>query len=265
MFDFHKDKAVYFTIQYKTCKEYVLPFIESAMDISKPIKVLEIGCAEAGVLKAFTEKGHTCVGVELSESRVKLAEQFMADEVKNGSARFISKNIFDLDLKKDIGFTFDLILLKDVIEHIHNQEKFMAEVGRLLSPGGKIFFGFPPWQMPFGGHQQICRNKFLSVLPYYHLLPRFLYKGVLKIFGEKPKRIEDLLEIKDTGISLERFERIVKKTHFSEVRKQLFFINPIYKYKFGLKVRRQNRILGSIPILRNFISTCGYYLVEKSS
>jgi 2-polyprenyl-3-methyl-5-hydroxy-6-metoxy-1,4-benzoquinol methylase len=63
-------------------------------------------------------------------------------------------------------------LLKDVIEHIHDQPKLIAWMKSYLAPNGTIFFGFPPWQMPFGGHQQLCRNKVLAKLPYYHLLPR---------------------------------------------------------------------------------------------
>ena len=73
--------------------------------------------------------------------------------------------------------------------------------------------------MPFGGHQQICESKILHLLPYFHLLPRFMYKVVLKMFGEKDSTIEELMDIKSTGISLERFERICKKSEFNVIEK----------------------------------------------
>ncbi len=262
MFDFHSDKSTYFKYQYRTAKEFIIPFLEQTFELTPDFKVLEIGCAEAGVLKAFLERGHECVGIELMEGRVKLAEQFLKEDVQSGKVRFIAKDIFDIDIKKDIGHKFDLVILKDVIEHIHNQELFIGKLKDFLTPNGKVFFGFPPWQMPFGGHQQVCTNKFLANLPYFHLLPMSMYKGVLKLFGESERKIENVAEIKETGISVERFERIFKQEDYSQLRRQLFLINPIYKYKFNLKPRPQFRLFSSIPIFRNFVSTCAYYVIE---
>jgi SAM-dependent methyltransferase len=263
MFEFHTDLKKYFDYQYRTSAEYIIPFVEPFINMEKQLNVLEIGCAEAGVLKAFTERGHQCTGIELEEHRVKNAILMMEEEYKSGKIKFLSKNIYDIDLDKDIGHRFDLIILKDVIEHIHDQDKFMSIIGRFLNPNGKIFYSFPPWQMPFGGHQQICANKFASVLPYYHLLPKSVYKLMLKAFGEREGIIDALLEIKETGISLERFEKVTEKQGFKIVRKELFLFNPIYKYKFNLKVRRQLGIISAIPVLRNFFTTCAYYLVEQ--
>lgn len=263
MFEFHQDKARYFNIQYKISSEHIIPFVEPHINLDEQLQVLEIGCAEAGVLKAFTERDHQCVGIELLERRVVLAKEFMEEEYKSGKVQFISRNIYDIDVQKDLGHGFDLIILKDVIEHIHDQERFIDILGNFLNPGGKIFFGFPPWQMPFGGHQQVCDSKFLSMLPYYHLLPVPLYKMMLKAFGESDQRVENLLEIKETGISLERFERILKKGGYRISRKQFYLINPIYKYKFNLKPRRQSALIGKIPVIRNFLTTCAYYLIEK--
>ena len=133
----------------------------------------------------------------------------------------------------------------------------------MLKAQGRIFFGFPPWRMPFGGHQQMCTSKFLSKLPFLHLLPRTLYRATLKVFGEKDGTINALLEIKDTGISINRFERIISSENYIFERKQLYFINPNYEVKFGLKPRKINRIISSIPHFRDFFTTCCYCLVRK--
>lgn len=261
MFDFHTDMSRYFQMQYKVTKEYVIPFLDDLIDLDKPMNVLEIGCAEAGVLKAFVERGHDCTGIELMEARVKLAEQFLAKEVSENKIRFISRNIYDINPEKDLADKFDLIILKDVIEHIHDQDKFMGVLKSFLKPKGKVFFGFPPWQMPFGGHQQICQNKYLSKLPYFHLLPKPFYRGILKMGKESDACIDDLIEIKDTGISIERFERILKDRNYQTLKKELFLFNPIYEYKFNLKPKKQIPLVKGIPILRNYLSTCAYYLV----
>lgn len=248
-------------MQRENAANYVIPFIEEAFPLGEGMDVLEIGCAEGGVLLAFLEKGCNGVGVELSEHRAELAAGYLQEYIDKGQAQVISKNIYDPSFEKEFRGKFDLIVLKDVIEHIPDQEKIMAYMKTYLKPGGHIFFGFPPWMMPFGGHQQICDTK-IGKMPYYHLLPRGAYKWLLKRFGESDQKIVELLEIWDTGISLERFERIAKSTQYTTANKQLYLVNPIYKYKFKLKPRKQAGFIGAIPWFRNFVTTCGYYLLK---
>ncbi len=116
--------------------------------------------------------------------------------------------------------------------------------------------------MPFGGHQQLARNKFLKSLPWIHLFPKGIYRGMLALFGEKAEVMDELLEIKDTGISIERFERIVKNSNTQIDKREFHLINPIYKYKFNLNKRIQFGIISRIPWLRNFFTTGVYYLVS---
>lgn len=262
MFEFHKDKERYFTIQYQISKDHIIPFIAPFCDLEKELKVLEIGCAEAGVLKAFLEKGHRCTGIELSSSRIEFAKDFLKEEFQNKRIDFITKDIYDIDPKKDLPHLYDLIILKDVIEHIPNQQKFIQQLKDFLIPGGMIFFGFPPWQMPFGGHQQMCENGLASILPWYHIFPKSVYKMMLKLFGESKEKVDALMEIKDTGISIERFQRIIKRAGYQTLRKKFYLINPIYKYKFNLKSREQLGFISHSRYIRNFFTTTAYYLIS---
>ena len=263
MFEFHEDKVRYFDMQYRTSKEYIIPFISPHLDFRQNRQILEIGCAEAGVLKAFVDEGHICTGIELNQSRVEVAKSFLKKDIEDGKVQIINKNIFDIDAN-EFSFKFDLIILKDVIEHLPNQQIFIHELKKLLNPNGFIFFGFPPWQMPFGGHQQICKSKLAAFLPYYHILPRFFYKGLLKTFREKNDTINELLEIKDCGISIEKFERIARQEGYQVVQQKHFFINPIYKFKFNINVRKQAKIITKIPYFRNYLTTAVYYLIKQA-
>jgi hypothetical protein len=85
----------------------------------------------------------------------------------------------------------------------------------------------------------------------------------LQLFGENQFTIKELLEIKDTGISIERFEKIVLQSNYTIPAKTFYLINPIYKYKFGLQPRKQFKLIASIPFLRNFFTTCVYYLIKN--
>ena len=258
MFEFHADRKRYFDIQVLNAEKYVIPFIEEIFPVTAGMGVLEIGCGEGGVLKAFINKGCIGVGVESDAPRIDKAKEFMPDEVAAGKIKFIAKDIYAVDIEKDFNGLFDIIILKDVIEHIHDQAKLIGWMKKFLKPGGIVFFGFPPWYMPFGGHQQMCHST-ISKLPYIHLLPGSIYKWVLK---KKKEPVDALLEIRDTGISIERFERICKKDGYTLAHYRHYFLNPIYEWKFGLKPRRQSVLIKAIPFVRNFFTTCVYYIIQ---
>jgi SAM-dependent methyltransferase len=257
----HFDLKVRFDQQEENSESYLVPFIEMTKPMLPGTTVMEVGTGEGGVLKPFINHGCYCVGVDLAEERIATAKEFLANEVNSGKAEFICQNIYDDEFLNKYRNFFDVVILKDVIEHVPEQEKFIPYLRNFLKPGGQIFFGFPPWQMPFGGHQQACRKKWASVIPWYHLLPRFMYKGILNMAGEHPSIIKELLELKDTGITIERFERIIKKSGLKVLNKRHYLINPIYKYKFGLKPRKQWPPLSWIPYFRDFVTTCVYYTV----
>lgn len=258
----HTDARLRFRQQEENSENYVMPFIEEVFSLHKNMRIMEIGCGEGGVLLPFLRRGCSCVGVDLVPMRIDLAKDFLNKAIENGKLKLIAKNIYDLDFLGEFKNTFDLIILKDAIEHIPNQDKLMGYLKQLLKPKGAIFLGFPPWYMPHGGHQQVCKSKTLSKLPYIHLLPKSLYKGLLKAYKEHDRAIKELMEIKETGISIERFERILKHHHYNIINKRFYLINPIYKYKFRWKPRVQSHFIAGIPYFRNFVTTCVYYLVE---
>ena len=256
----HINKKKYFNEQVQTTEKYVIPFIEQTHPITPETSILEIGCGEGGNLLPFLQRGCKIVGIDILQGKIDKANEYFLDHPKKDRANFMVQDIYDVD--PDLNWKFDIIIMRDVIEHIHDQEKFMAYIKRFLKPSSNIFFGFPPWQMPFGGHQQTCKNTFLSKLPWFHLLPTGAYKKMLLLFGESQRNVDNLIEIKETGISLERFRRIVKKEEYSIDREVWYFLNPNYEIKFGLKPKKSIPPFKSIPYLRNFFITAGYYLIS---
>jgi SAM-dependent methyltransferase len=255
----HTNRQQYFQEQIHTTSRYVIPFIREVFPLSEDTTVLEIGCGEGGNLKPFLDMGCQVTGIDISESKIDLARSFLNDPDYQGRLRLIAKNIFDVHEPYPKS---DLIILRDVIEHIHDQKWFMSNLQMHLRPGGVVFLAFPPWYHPFGGHQQVCRSRILSKLPYIHLMPSFCYRKLLKTFGESDATIQGLMEVKETGLSIERFERILKKERYRIHKMQHYLINPNYEIKFGLKSRKQNRLIAAIPFLRDFLTTSSYYLVS---
>jgi len=259
----HRDETVRFQQQLDNARNYVLPFIEQILPLKNGIRVLDIGCGDGGVLVPFLEKGCRATGIELDLEKSEIAKKFLSAYIDNGLCEIVNRNIYEEEALLVYQGQFDLILLKDVIEHIPDQERFIPYLKKFLKPGGYVFFGFPPWYMPHGGHQQVCQNKFLSVLPWFHLLPAPIYRSILRAGGESEPVIRELLEIKETGITIERFERIAIKNGYTIPLKTHYLVNPIYQYKFGWKPRRQLGLIKAIPWFRDVVTTCVYYLIKS--
>lgn len=256
----HSNRKQYFDEQGITTAKYVIPYIEPFVEITKETTVLEIGCGEAGNLKPFLDIGCRCVGIDISEGRIENGKKFFADHPYVDRLELIAEDIYNIDTPEE----FDIIISRDVIEHIPNQEKFMYKCRDFMKPNGIYFIGFPPWYNPFGGHQQLLTNKLFSKLPYFHIIPRRMYKGLLKLIGENERKIEGMLEIYDTRITIDRLNRILKKNDYTILKKTDYLFNPNYETKFGIKPRKQLGIISAIPFFRNFLITASYYIVRAN-
>jgi|TARA_B110000902_G_scaffold92303_1_gene109553 SAM-dependent methyltransferase len=254
----HSNRKRYFDEQGLTTAKYVIPYISDLITLTPETTVLEIGCGEAGNLKPFLDMGCRCVGIDISEGRIENGKKFFADHPHFDKLELIAEDIYDTVSPEE----FDIIISRDVIEHIPNQELFMARCRDFMKPDGIYFIGFPPWHNPFGGHQQLLKHKLFSKLPYFHILPRGIYKGLLRLIGESEAKIDGMLEIYDTRITIDRLNRILKDNNYSVLKKTMWLFNPNYETKFGLKPRKQIGILSGIPFLRNFFVTAGYYAVR---
>ena len=122
----HTDISEMIRQQRENAAMYVLPFVEQTLPIKSGIKVLEIGCGEGGVLKPFYDKGCLSVGVDLDGVRIDRAQDVFATEIATGNMRITLENVYDDAFKTKYKNFFDLIILKDVIEHIPQQENFIA-------------------------------------------------------------------------------------------------------------------------------------------
>ena len=99
----------------------------------------------------------------------------------------------------------------------------------------------------------------------FHILPKFIYKSILKTFGESDAKIEALLEIKETGITIERFEKILNQSNYKIDKRKFFLFNPNYEIKFGLKPKEQIIVISKLTFIRNFLTTASYYLVSQET
>ena len=223
------------------------------------MNILEIGCGEGGNLLPFAEMGCHVTGVDIAACRIEEAKYYF--DFCHAKGEFIAEDIFRLD---NLDSKYDIIICHDVIEHINSKEVLLSKIGCWLKADGIVFMSFPAWQMPFGGHQQICKSYALSHLPFVHLLPVRFYKMIIRLFGEDAECTNELLAIKQTRVTTETFERLVSRTSLTVRHRLLWLVNPHYEVKFGLCPCRLPSALSCVPYLRNFLSSsCFYILTTK--
>ena len=117
----HVDRKRYFNEQIYTTQKYIIPFINKVMEISEGTDILEIGCGEGGNLKPFLDLGCNITGVDLSPSKIEKGKNFFKDNPNKDRIKLIAEDIYQ---STSLG-KYDLIIMRDVIEHIHDQERFM--------------------------------------------------------------------------------------------------------------------------------------------
>ena len=243
----------HFDEQKKHTTSYLIPYFKKHLPTFKNFKILEIGCAEAGFLNVLYELGITAIGLELESQRVKIANE------KNPELKIFVGDITDDKIVEKIGNEFDLIVMRDTIEHIPNRMAAFSNIAKLLKKNGYLYVTFPPRFSGFAGHQQNGKSV-LRFVPYLHLLPEWTIRILGKIFKERINLIESVVLNYKEGLSIRAFEKYYSKFNFKPVVKELFLFRPIYKIRFIVTPRK----VPNIPFIREFIAFgCEYFLKMK--
>jgi len=101
--------------------------------IRPPGKVLDVGCGRGLLLNKLRERGWEVHGTELSDEAAIYAREHLGIPVRTGS---LLKANFPAE-------EFDLVLLWHVLEHLHDPRAVLAEIGRILKPGGGLLVAVP--------------------------------------------------------------------------------------------------------------------------
>jgi len=111
-----------------------LRWIERMIAAEPTDRILEVGCGGGHVLRLFPQADLT--GVEVSGRMIeKAARNLMGYRV-----RLLKGELHELGLP-DGGF--DKIICTEVLEHVADPESILAEMSRLLRPGGRAVITFP--------------------------------------------------------------------------------------------------------------------------
>jgi len=99
-------------------------------------RLLDVGCAHGFLMEHFRRSGWHVRGVEASPLSSRYARDELQLDVHTGS----------LESAGFSGGSFDVVLLLDVLEHLHRPFEVLSEIGRILAPDG-ILLVQCPWEL----------------------------------------------------------------------------------------------------------------------
>ena len=98
-------------------------------------KVLDVGCYDGRDTLKFVQAGNEVHGIEVLEEPAKKAKSLG-----------VNVAVFDMDKEKSWPYAdnfFDVVVAGDIIEHVIDVDKFLANAHRVLKPGGYFLVSTP--------------------------------------------------------------------------------------------------------------------------
>lgn len=124
-------------------EEQILPLAAEALQGAKT--VLDVGCGDGQISRLAVKGGATkVIGIDPTWNQIKVAHE------RDGGAEFVQSGAGKLPFSDE---AFDAVVACLVFEHIRDVDDAIAEVSRVLKPGGKFLFflNHPLLQTPNSG------------------------------------------------------------------------------------------------------------------
>jgi len=207
----------------------------------KDLSVLDVGCS-TGIISHFLGKHFKSVyGVDIDAPAVGYAnDKFSTDNVQFGM-----QDAMNFAFGDDL---FDVVICAHIYEHVPDSSRLMAEIHRVLKPGGVCFFAAGNRMKLLEGHYK---------LPFLSMMPKKLAHLYLRIIGRGDFYYENLLSYWGLRKLVSNFEII---DYTSKI------IGDPIKYKATDVVKSRNfkgKIVKFAYNIASWISPAYIWLLEK--
>lgn len=140
-----------------------LGLLQSHMKGNTQGPALDLGCGLGGFLPDLQTMGFDVYGADMDFESLQYC-------VERGFAKCMQTDSYVLPFADN---SFELITLFDAIEHIEDDHRVMAEVARILKPGGKVIISVPAYQFLFANNDRVAQH----FRRYNRRTVRELYEG----------------------------------------------------------------------------------------
>jgi 2-polyprenyl-6-hydroxyphenyl methylase / 3-demethylubiquinone-9 3-methyltransferase len=96
----------------------------------RPARVLDLGCGAGLLANYLAERGHAVTGLDATAENLEIARA-------RGTATYLLGDALALPFA---DASFDVVCAMDLLEHVDQPERLIAEAARVLAPGGTLFF-----------------------------------------------------------------------------------------------------------------------------
>ncbi|MHB8491316.1 MAG: class I SAM-dependent methyltransferase [Solirubrobacteraceae bacterium] len=126
----------------------VIHAVIGSLELPEHARILDAGCGSGRNMVELAGYGEVS-GIELSETAVEAARARHVGEVVAGS----------LDRLPFADERFDLAVCLDVIEHLDDDRGALAELRRVIAPGGSLLVTVPAYQWLWSAHDEINQHR----------------------------------------------------------------------------------------------------------
>ncbi|MFC1584824.1 class I SAM-dependent methyltransferase [Fibrobacterota bacterium] len=247
----------YFDYQRRLAEKVLLPSLrESGIDLTGKA-VLDAGCGHGGVLSFLADQYKLKSGLGIDTDSVAVEG---AEKRKHRVLNFQQQNFLTLEAQ-----TFDMVILRDMLEHVREVDAAFLKASRLVGQGGYMYVSYAPFFSPFGGHQHNGSGIFARI-PWLQILPGFLFKKMIGLKGNVYKDIghleEDIDSVLSTKLTMSKMRRLVRASKMELIYHKSYLIRPDYKIKFGLRPLRMP--VSRLSFISEFLCT-GEELILKNA
>ena len=193
------------------------------------IKVLDWGCGRGRFVLWLREKGYDAFGVDIDMEPVQNGQPLFA--AKGHKGNYLSVLEPDGKTKHIDGF-FDFVMTDNVLEHVSDLPKVVAEINRVTSSKGAGYHIFPAQRQPLEGH---------LFMPFVHWFPKNGFRKTLIRRCVKNGREPHWIEVENAALE--------KKTEvYYQYSVEHLFYRP---YKQIKKVFEEGGFLVEVLSLQN--------------